>query len=95
MDYSMPIYDRPSATREIRRFLSENQPDHQPFICILTAYTDQSYQDMAIKAGSDDFATKPITIETLKQTLLKAGFVIEWLKLNLLLAQINFLILSQ
>ena len=44
---------------------------------------------MAIKAGSDDFATKPITLETLKQTLRKAGFIF-WLNKNLLLAQINF-----
>ena len=72
MDYSMPVCDGPLATREIRSHLSASQPDQRPYICCLTAYTAQSYIDTAKEAGSDDFASKPINIDRLKQILRKA-----------------------
>ncbi len=75
MDYSMPICDGPTATREIRGFMSTNQPNHQPFICCLSAYTEQSFIDRAKEAGSDDYATKPVNMNTLKQILRKANLI--------------------
>ena len=66
MDFSMPVCDGPTATREIKGYLSTNLPSQQPFICCLTAYTDQSFINAAMEAGSDDFATKPINGDRLK-----------------------------
>ena len=66
MDYSMPVIDGPMATRAIRALLSTKKPSQQPFICCLTSYTDQSFIDVAIEAGSNDFANKPINKDALK-----------------------------
>ena len=75
MDYSMPICDGPSAIREIRGYLSTSQPDQNPFICCLTAYSEQSFIDRAKEAGSDDYATKPVNINTLEQILRKSNLI--------------------
>ena len=66
MDYSMPVIDGPTATRAIRSYLSAYSPRQQPFICCLTAYTEQSFIDTAMEAGSDDFTNKPMKKDTLR-----------------------------
>ena len=72
MDFSMPVCDGPTATREIRKYLSTILPDQQPFICFLSAYTDESFENVAKSAGSDYFACKPICKEKLVEILRKA-----------------------
>ena len=69
MDFSMPVCDGPTATREIRKYVSTIQPDQQPFICFLSAYTDESFINVAKAAGSNFFACKPICKEKLAEVL--------------------------
>jgi CheY-like chemotaxis protein len=73
MDFSMPFCDGPTATRKIRKFLSKT--NYYPFICCLTAYTEQSFKDAAQAAGFDDYACKPVSKETLSKILRKTRLI--------------------
>ena len=59
MDIRMPNMDGFQATQEIRRFTKE-----LPVIAV-TAYSMGDEKDIAMKAGFDDYLTKPINSETL------------------------------
>ena len=74
MDYSMPFCDGPTATRKIRKYLTKTNY-YYPFICCLTAYTEQSFIDEARAAGFDDFACKPVSKEILTKILRKANLI--------------------
>ena len=66
MDVQMPGVDGIAATREIRRRL---KPDCQPFICGLTAHATIDIQDLCLSSGMDDYLTKPLDIEKLRNML--------------------------
>lgn len=68
MDCQMPKLDGYQATAAIRA--AERLPRHTPIIA-LTACTSQAQQDKCIAAGMDDFLSKPIQPQTLKQTLMR------------------------
>lgn len=64
MDYSMPLIDGIEATDRILEFLKKHGLDLlnfnvSPYICCLSAYTDQTYVDKALQAGMHDYMTKP------------------------------------
>lgn len=65
MDIKMPEMDGLEATRRIRQ-----QSATIPIIA-LTAFAFESDKNEAIKAGCDDFLTKPLSSESLKQILKK------------------------
>ena len=65
MDMKMPNLDGIDATRIIR----ELAPDIP--IIALTAYAYQHDKQAALKAGCNDFLTKPFTQEVLKETIKK------------------------
>ena len=65
MDIKMPEMDGLEATRRIRQ-----QSTIVPIIA-LTAFAFESDKNEAIKAGCDDFLTKPLSSENLKQVLEK------------------------
>lgn len=67
MDIQMPVMDGFAATREIRK---AHGPD-KPIIVAMTAHALPSYQVDCIKAGMNDFITKPIEPTKLKKTLQK------------------------
>ena len=65
MDMKMPNLDGIDATRIIR----ELAPDIP--IIALTAYAYELDKQAALKAGCNDFLTKPFTQEVLKETIKK------------------------
>ena len=72
MDYSMPECNGIEATKEIRSFLT-SAGDKQPYICCLTAYSDQKFKDAAMEAGMDNLLVKPIFYESMKDILNLTG----------------------
>ena len=64
MDYSMPLIDGIQTTDCILKSVKKRGLDHlnfneSPYICCLSAYTDQTYVDKALQAGMHDYMTKP------------------------------------
>ena len=68
LDVQMPVLDGLSATREIRR---REGNDHHTLIVALTAGALLQEQQDCFEAGMDDFLTKPITLESIQNTLVK------------------------
>jgi CheY-like chemotaxis protein len=66
MDCWMPVLDGYQATEEIRR--QETSTSRVPVIA-LTGSALPEERDRAQQAGMDDFVTKPITLETMRQLL--------------------------
>jgi CheY-like chemotaxis protein len=66
MDIQMPEMDGLEATRQIR-----GSNVHQPVIIAMTANVMQSDKDECLKAGMDDFISKPIDMQSLLISLSK------------------------
>lgn len=62
MDIEMPEMDGLEATKIIRQ-----QMHSEPKIIVLTAFSN--CRDICLDAGADDFLTKPISIEMLKNAI--------------------------
>jgi CheY-like chemotaxis protein len=71
MDIRMPELDGIEVTRRIRRVESEMARGHTPIIA-LTANAFDEDRDQCLKAGFDEFLTKPIDREDLIACLGKA-----------------------
>ncbi len=71
MDVQMPGMDGLTATRRIRE-----QSVHQPVIIAMTANALQESREECIKAGMDDYISKPINLEFLVSVLEKWGKLI-------------------
>ncbi len=67
MDIDMPVMDGFEATREIRKF-----NPHIPIIA-LTAYAISGFRDKIIKAGMNEYITKPVDVKALRSVLEKFG----------------------
>jgi PAS domain S-box-containing protein len=65
MDIQMPDMDGLEATRSIR----EQKMKKQPYIIAMTAYALDGDREEFLKAGMDDYLSKPIRIEELKKAL--------------------------
>jgi two-component system sensor histidine kinase/response regulator len=68
MDIQMPVMDGMEATRLIRA-----REGYQPIIIAMTANAMQGDRDACLKAGMDDYISKPIKFEGLLQILTKWG----------------------
>jgi len=64
----MPLLDGLAATREIRR--REGDEQHTLIVALTAGALLQEQQD-CFDAGMDDFLTKPITLESIQNTLTK------------------------
>jgi signal transduction histidine kinase/CheY-like chemotaxis protein/ligand-binding sensor domain-containing protein len=66
MDVQMPEMDGLEATKNIR-----TRNINQPVIIAMTANAMQSDQDECLKAGMDDYLSKPVRVDTLKAMIQK------------------------
>ncbi len=70
MDASMPVMDGFEAARQIRDHERQNGLSHLPIVA-LTAHVAGGVADAWRDAGMDDCVTKPFTISSIEQCLLK------------------------
>lgn len=70
MDIQMPIMDGLEATEKIRN-PETSVRNHQVPIIAMTAHAVSGYREQCIKAGMDDYVTKPITPQQLREILKK------------------------
>jgi len=70
MDIQMPVMDGVDATRHILEYEAENKMEHTPIVAV-TANVGSQDKEHYLDAGMDDYATKPLDIETLKKMILK------------------------
>ena len=68
MDIQMPEMDGLEATRQIRQHRPRSEG---PFIVAMTAYAFQEDIDQAMRAGMDDYISKPVRTEVLLNLLAK------------------------
>lgn len=68
MDCEMPVLDGYDATKEIRRREQAKNKPRTPIIA-LTAHALQEHLQQSLMAGMDDFLTKPLRLQTLRETL--------------------------
>jgi signal transduction histidine kinase/ligand-binding sensor domain-containing protein/DNA-binding response OmpR family regulator len=71
MDIQMPVMDGLEATKKIRE-----RNGAQPVIIAMTANAMQGDREICLKAGMDDYISKPINLEDLIFMLEKWGYVI-------------------
>ncbi len=70
MDIQMPEMDGLEATKAIRK---RWPPNLQPKIVAITAYALKGDREICIKAGMNDYISKPIQLEELRSKLLSIG----------------------
>jgi two-component system sensor histidine kinase/response regulator len=68
MDVQMPSMDGLEATRKIRELERTRGSVHIPIIA-MTAHAMKGDKEMCLQAGMDDYISKPISSETLKEML--------------------------
>jgi PAS domain S-box-containing protein len=73
MDIQMPDMDGLDATRSIR----EQRMKKQPYIIAMTAYALDGDREVFLKAGMDDYLSKPIRIEELSRALEKCEMALK------------------
>jgi PAS domain S-box-containing protein len=69
MDVRMPEMDGITATQVIRKL----QPAEGPKIVAITAYALKGDQEKCLKAGMDDYISKPVKVEKLVEVLKRCG----------------------
>jgi CheY-like chemotaxis protein len=70
MDLQMPLLDGYGATKRIRAWETDNHRPALPIIA-LTANAFEEDRQHCLDVGMNDFLTKPIALETLRQALIK------------------------
>ncbi len=70
MDVQMPVMDGIVATKIIRGSTSAAFDSHIPIIA-MTAHAQASFRDECIAAGMNDYLSKPVNPEALKETILR------------------------
>jgi two-component system, sensor histidine kinase LadS len=70
MDVEMPVLDGLAATQKIRTWEIEHCRNAIPVIA-LTAHTARTHGDEILKAGMDDYLSKPVDIALLKSLLIR------------------------
>jgi CheY-like chemotaxis protein len=71
MDCQMPEMDGFTAAGEIRRWEAEQKPSRRIPIVALTANALKGDRGRCIAAGMDDYLSKPIAADNLRDTLIR------------------------
>jgi PAS domain S-box-containing protein len=71
MDVQMPVMDGLTATAEIRQMEARSQGDRRVPVVALTAGALSSERKRCLDAGMDDFLSKPIEMNPLRETVYK------------------------
>ena len=77
MDFSMPECDGPTSSQIMRDlFATAGIPrKDQPYIALLTAFTDKEFHEVALQKQMDAFYIKPIFKSQMQILLHKAGIL--------------------
>ena len=70
MDENMPNMNGKEASKKIREFESENKKDPIPIVAV-TANVGEGVRESFIEAGMNDYISKPVNSENLKEVLYK------------------------
>ena len=70
MDENMPNMNGKEASKKIREFESENKKDPTPIVAV-TANVGEGVRESFIEAGMNDYISKPVNSENLKEVLYK------------------------
>ncbi len=70
MDCQMPVMDGYAATQALREYESEKNISHLPVVA-MTANAMEGDKDKCLAAGMDDYISKPVNQQALKETLAK------------------------
>jgi len=76
MDIQMPVMDGLEASREIRNPES-NVLNHDIYIIAMTAHAMKGYREKCIEAGMNDYITKPVNPNAVKDALEKCPAILE------------------
>lgn len=71
MDCLMPVMDGYKATEKIRQYEKQNPDAERNVIVALTANSLAGDRELCLAAGMDDYVTKPVTLERLRDCLTK------------------------
>ena len=78
LDYCMPGMDGPTTSRELNKLLEVvKYKGPKPYICCLSAYSEDFYRKNALENGMHDFHTKPVCQRALIQILEASGLMPE------------------
>jgi len=69
MDVQMPVMDGLEATRRIRSWMAEQNPNSRLRIVAVTANAFREDREACLESGMDDYIPKPITLESLRRAL--------------------------
>ncbi|MEN9214664.1 MAG: response regulator [Gloeomargarita sp. DG02_3_bins_56] len=69
MDCQMPVLDGFDATRRLHQLYREGRLKHRPVVVALTANAMKEDRERCIAAGMDDYLSKPVHKEDLRQML--------------------------
>jgi CheY-like chemotaxis protein/HPt (histidine-containing phosphotransfer) domain-containing protein len=75
MDLQMPVMDGMTAARRIRELETEGDRKRTPIVA-LTANAMKGDRELCEAAGMDDYLTKPLEVERLRQTLGRFGLAV-------------------